>query len=121
NWHAPFEHVERDALLLEVMLVGAEESGELRARRMAADEHAMRVAAVFGHMVFHPAKRLGDVAHDRAHVHRRHQAIIHRNEDEPLVHERPRLDRDIALITPMPPAAVGTETGQSRFYPLRLV
>ena len=100
---------QRQALGLQVAIVGADQRGELRPGGMAHDEEAVRVAPVLGDVVVHPADRLGDVAHDGPHVDVRQEPVVGGDEDEPLVHERLRLDLDVRLVAGLPAAAVDPE------------
>ena len=101
--------VERNALGLQVAIIGADQRGELRSGGMAHDEEALRIAAVLGDVVVDPAERLRHVADDGLHVDVRQQSIVGGDEDEPLVREHLRLDLHAALVARLPAAAVNPE------------
>ena len=101
--------VQRQPLGLQVAVVGADQGGELRPGGVAHDEQPLRVAAVLGDVVVHPADGLGDVADDGPHVHVRQEPVVGGDEDEPLVRERLRLDLDVRLVARLPAAAVNPE------------
>ncbi len=77
--------------------------------RMPHHEHARRIAAVLGDVLVHPAHRLRDVADDVAHLDGRQQPVVHRDEHEACVRERPRLLCHLALVAGLPAAAVNPE------------
>jgi hypothetical protein len=86
--HAALDDRERQALGLEVSVVGADECGEMCPCGMAHDEDRVGIAAVFLGVVMSPADRLSDVAGHLLDRNVRHESIGGRDEDESLLDER---------------------------------
>ena len=84
--HATLEDLERDAFLLQVTIIGAQECRELGAGGMSTDEDSLGIATITGDVPGHPTKRFGDVADQHAHFHAGQETVVRRDEDKsPLV------------------------------------
>src|SRR5207245_11124524 len=73
--HAAFGDGQRQALGLQIAIIGADQRGELRTGRMAHDEKTRRIASVLRDMVLYPADVLGDVVDDGTQVNTRQELV----------------------------------------------
>jgi hypothetical protein len=82
---------------------------------MSADEHAFRVASIFGDVFLHPSERFRHVANEGAHVDVGQQPVIGGDEDETFVHEPFWLELDVALVAGLPATAVNPKDDREIF------
>ena len=106
--HAALEDRERQPLGLQIAVVGADQRRQLRPPS-APSRRTCRVAAVLPGVIVDPADRLGDVAGHLLDAGLRQEAVVGRDEDEALLHERLRLHLHVGLVARLPAAAVNPE------------
>ena len=99
----------REPLGLQVAVVGADQSRQLRPCGVPHHEERVGVAAVVLGVVVDPADRLRHVASHLLDAGIRQEAVVGRDEDEALVHERLGLHLHVGLVARLPAAAVNPE------------
>ena len=119
--NAALDDGEGESLGLQVAVVDANQGSKLGAGGVAHDENPLRIAAVLGDVVMHPADGLGDVAKDCAHVHVGQEAVARGDEDEAPVRERLRLYLKVRPVARLPAPAVNPEDHRQFFRTLRRV
>ena len=118
---AAFDHLQRQALGLQIAIINRDQRGQLRAGGMAHDEQTLRISTILGDMTVHPTNRLGDVAVNCLHVDGWHKAIIGGNENETLVHERLRFQLHFGFVAHLPASAMNPENDRQLLRILRRI